>query len=433
MPYSHEHSGRLEDPDKYDVCRRENDKFGAGIDAVFCKKAGGDMELQAIRFDAARFTAAEARAWLKAHGHKTILFEPAAETKAAFLLSLQTDPAQTAGMERREGDVPIRRYRKELIRSGQYVKATDDVAFEVTDATLDHWVGTFAQWTRAGNKVPVPLTHRDPSNPDQNRGWLVDLYRDEHSLIGILDLVGEDAAQLALTSDVSIFVPPETTDGKGNVYVRPITHVALCTDPVIPGLAGFESIAASLQQTGNTEEKTMKEIAVALGLDEAATVEDILAAIAKLKKGGEESAKKAEEVEASLTAKVDELTKTKDALELSLKPRTPDPLLVKLASENRGMKLDALVAAARITPAVKAKLAERYVKAEALSLSLAKGDDGFDELIAILAENDPVKLKEQTGPQVLSLGGGPGGKDTPNAIQQDVARRRQAAGLKDGK
>jgi len=37
--------------------------------------------LQAIRFDADKFTVAEAKEWLRKHGHKPILFEPAAETK----------------------------------------------------------------------------------------------------------------------------------------------------------------------------------------------------------------------------------------------------------------------------------------------------------------------------------------------------------------
>jgi len=79
MPYPREHAARLNDPAKYARFRRENDKFGPGIDAVWGITQDGQAELQAIRFDAERFTPAEAKAWLTEHGHEPILFEPAAD------------------------------------------------------------------------------------------------------------------------------------------------------------------------------------------------------------------------------------------------------------------------------------------------------------------------------------------------------------------
>jgi len=81
MPYPHEHAARLKDPDRYERFRRENNKFGPGIHAIWGITADGKVELQAIRFDASRFTVAEARAWLKEHGYKPIRFEPASEGK----------------------------------------------------------------------------------------------------------------------------------------------------------------------------------------------------------------------------------------------------------------------------------------------------------------------------------------------------------------
>ncbi len=79
MPYPREHAARLQDPAKYVRFRRENDKFGPGIDAVWGIGRDGQAELQAIRFDAGRFTPEQAKAWLKEHGHEPILFEPAAD------------------------------------------------------------------------------------------------------------------------------------------------------------------------------------------------------------------------------------------------------------------------------------------------------------------------------------------------------------------
>ena len=77
-PYPNEHACRLEDPGKYIRIRRENDKFGAGIHAIWGVQAGSKpVELQAIRFSSDKFTAAEARAWLKSHDYKCKMFEPA--------------------------------------------------------------------------------------------------------------------------------------------------------------------------------------------------------------------------------------------------------------------------------------------------------------------------------------------------------------------
>lgn len=82
MPYPNEHAARLIDPDQFnaDSFRRENDKFGEGIHAIFGKLKGEDsMTLQAIRFDADKFSAEQARQWLKAHDYEPIAFEEAEE------------------------------------------------------------------------------------------------------------------------------------------------------------------------------------------------------------------------------------------------------------------------------------------------------------------------------------------------------------------
>lgn len=80
-PYPNEHSARMENPDKYDKIRRENDKFGDGIDVLWGILENGDVELQAIRFSADKFTADEARAWCEDHDYEPIEFEAATEGK----------------------------------------------------------------------------------------------------------------------------------------------------------------------------------------------------------------------------------------------------------------------------------------------------------------------------------------------------------------
>jgi len=69
-PYPNEHAVRLNAPGKYKRIRRQNDKFGAGIDAIFGVKEDNTTELQAIRFDASKFTVAQVRSWLDEHEYK---------------------------------------------------------------------------------------------------------------------------------------------------------------------------------------------------------------------------------------------------------------------------------------------------------------------------------------------------------------------------
>jgi HK97 family phage major capsid protein/HK97 family phage prohead protease len=81
-PYPNEHAARLTDPGQYDRIRRVNDEFGAGIDAIYGIK-DETAELQAIRFDADRFTPAEARQWLSEHDYSPTEFEEATGEREA--------------------------------------------------------------------------------------------------------------------------------------------------------------------------------------------------------------------------------------------------------------------------------------------------------------------------------------------------------------
>lgn len=76
-PYPNEHAARLKDPAQYDRLRRRNDAGGKGVDFIFGIKTGQPVELQAVRFRSAQFTAAEARKWLSDRDYSPIEFEEA--------------------------------------------------------------------------------------------------------------------------------------------------------------------------------------------------------------------------------------------------------------------------------------------------------------------------------------------------------------------
>jgi len=79
-PYPNEHSCRILNPDGFIRIRRQNNKFGKGIHAIWgIRSEGKPVELQAIRFSKANFTATETRKWAKDHKYKCNPFEPASE------------------------------------------------------------------------------------------------------------------------------------------------------------------------------------------------------------------------------------------------------------------------------------------------------------------------------------------------------------------
>ena len=92
-PYPNEHAARLRDPAQYDRFRRANDRGGAGVDFIFGIK-DGESDLQAIRLKLSRFTAAEAREWLKDNGYEPLEFEPATNEKAMDAELQRAEPDQ---------------------------------------------------------------------------------------------------------------------------------------------------------------------------------------------------------------------------------------------------------------------------------------------------------------------------------------------------
>lgn len=143
-------------------------------------------------------------------------------------------------------------FRKELIYEDDFHKKTENVdqRFTVDTLKLDHWCNYGNMMLQNGVAVPVPIKHT--TDPEARRGSIIRFERGlnnqgKEALFGVIRFRDKKAAQLAKSSDVSIFVPKEVvTDGKGREYPYVVRHVCLTDYPVIPGLSGFEAIAASL-------------------------------------------------------------------------------------------------------------------------------------------------------------------------------------------
>lgn len=86
MPYPTEHAARIRQPGEFEQgsFRRVNNKYGPGIHVIFGRLKGKTtMDVQAIRFAKAKWTAERAQAWLKDNGYKPVSFEPASSGDAA--------------------------------------------------------------------------------------------------------------------------------------------------------------------------------------------------------------------------------------------------------------------------------------------------------------------------------------------------------------
>ena len=186
----------------------------------------------------------------KLNKHLHLSFEDATDGAYMLFPGLGTEFIEL-GEQRTADGKPIKRFRKEIIREGDFQKQRDGISFSVTPKSLEHWVCTFDEMKKNGVKVYFPAGHTN--KPEANRGYwekfeIGPSSKDpsKKALYGEVEAVGDDGIGLIGRSDVSLYSPPELVDGEGHVYKRPIVHVAACSDPVIPHLGPWEAIAASL-------------------------------------------------------------------------------------------------------------------------------------------------------------------------------------------
>ncbi len=352
----------------------------------------------------------------------------AKEKKEIPVVLFCTSLTTAVGIKASETDegIPSQLFNKEIIRVGRYFKDSDDIEFEVTAETLQHWVTTFSLMQTNGVKVPIPAGHDLWGDPDLNRGYVRDLFIEEGSLFATMELIGEDGIKLSKTADVSLYSPVEYTDGSGNTYQRPILHIALTPYPLIPGLKEFEAIAASLLSDKEKKKMDWAKIKASLGISDDVNDDTaealILSAVTSLK----EEDKGITDIRETNVA----LTKENEELKLSNSSEKPGIVLVNLAKDNISLKLSALVAGGNITPACKKKLETAIIgndKSDKLELSLSRGGSGVvDEIISALSENDPVILGEKTPGQTLSLSDAKK-SGTENSMVEEAKRRADAA------
>lgn len=309
--------------------------------------------------------------------------------EAAIALQLSNLPDAVALDANGEGLM----FEKEIAYVGEFENKPAGIKFSLSQADLDHFAETHKKMVENGVDVPMPLEHT--TDPEKRRATCLELRRRKNetgleALYSVMKFRDKEAAKLAKSTNVSIYVPPEFTDGKGNTYKRPITHIAFTDYPVIPHLGKFAAIAASLVIEDSKKGKTMSLAALAGkleikadGKDDAALETEILAFIKKL----QDDLKAAKEP-------------PEEKKEEKKEPEKIAAGFVNLMKDNRRMKLDALVTSGHISPAQRTA-AESYLKDEVVSLACSHGGncDGFETFCNVAGKAEPRKYGEKSGAQ----------------------------------
>lgn len=295
MPYPTEHSARLKSPGSYIRFRRQNDKFGPGIHAIFGVTKAGKAELQAIRFDRKKFTVAQAKAWLKAHKHKPIKFEPASTTAslaaAKFKFNCECIKCghkiktneHCAKLKCTKCGGQMRRVERpgpgqpgaelagvakgvEVLRVGSF-QGSKGPEVVVTGKGLDALIRNFA----ANPDVPLIVGHDVlgkvlKANTDTPAaGWVSRFYRQGKKLLAdivdIPEVVGEWIASKAFRK---VSMGLSRVKGKGGIEELVARHIGLlgAKPPAVDGLADFPQVEFTFDLDPTVIEFTKGEISV---------------------------------------------------------------------------------------------------------------------------------------------------------------------------
>jgi len=335
--------------------------------------------------------------------------------------------------------LPARKFKKELIRVGRFTHPANGLEFEVNSDTLDGWVKTFAEMTADGEPVTLAASHANTSG--EGRGFVRDLFREEDSLYGIVECIGEDALSAAARTNVSIYAESVFKSGSGKAYPWAIQHVAFTNRPVVPGLKPFEALAASADKHNKTtiilaldtgtetmpEEiavsdptvtdvnpkdavrKSFKAIAMKLWDDETLDIAAFIGKVKELRKKQTDILTKLGDDDPTNDPKPEDVPADAEVAPsiVASNDVVVDPVMVGLLADNRRSKLALAVQAGEITPAASKELETMFVGEgnTAITLSLShKTPDMFDATLkAVKAQGPALKIGEQSPGQTLAL------------------------------
>lgn len=449
MPYPNFHAARVKDPGLFArIVVLKTLSNGIMIYGGPLKtNPGGASTAQSYRFPVSKFTSQQARSWLSEHDIKIILFEPAStaasrnEPNRNYGLAYEGADALVVSSEFADGDMPVQRFKKDMIRVGEYVHPVHKWSMDVTPERLYRWLGAYKKMRENGVDVEIVKDHSDSA--DDIVGYVIDMMVEENSedklaLFGIHEMRGEAAIHLAgICKNVSVYIDKDYIDGERRSYGEAIVHSSLCQQPVVPGQDAFIPIAASAaggskvpimtlkfsQEKEKMDEKLLKQIQELLGADESLTEDTLLDRLTKKLSSLNDKIEEATKQNTKLTGEIESLKASAANKDGEVKI---DPNLAEQMGTTAKEQLSLLVKAGKITPACEKLLASSLIgetgsrNVRMLSIGGKDKPSVFSGIITALKENDIVKLGEQTGAQVTLSRVTPGSDDEKDDFDQET-------------
>lgn len=348
------------------------------------------------------------------------------------------------GMPPMIGGQPVQYAWKEMIRVGQYTHPKQGWTLSVTPERLKTWEANFHKMRQNGTKPFLPAKHVAEFSGAENYGYLIDMKVEPRtlpdgskveSLVGLHQLIGEDAHRAAARNESSVYIQERVKDAQGNTYAEAITHNAIIPDPVVTGLGGFVAMSASASDAvpiyslaigSNEMTDEMKALRTLCGLADTVTDEKQILAAAATRINGDgtklalslsaqtAAETKRQEIETKLVATSAALVLASNkadqaearALSLSGGAAMPDDL----ATEWHGVYssyVDALAAAGNITPdcrdAIKTTVLKNGEKVNGMALSKSAGGKPLIALVIdALKKNVAIPMGKLAKAQALS-------------------------------
>ncbi len=340
-------------------------------------------------------------------------------------------------------------YRKDCLRIGRFIAreaaSGRRVELDVSGDRLNRWIAAFNTMRSQGIEVDLTVDHGTDAR--SRRGRILSLFRassdgsrliadpDGEVLAFDAEVADEETALLARRCPhVSVEIEPDFIDGRGRHYGEAITAISIVRQPVVAGQWPFERIAAGRVRSAEClllhghDEMTQRwprpRPARTQSLHGASGMfnEQQMQRLCRLLEVGESEAGDSigeiicERIELALHDR----DKARNALHAAKQQigtggegEGLDPELIEEAVENCREKLDRLIEQGRLSPAAGEKLAAALLgeagSRPAICLSRrAASNAGLGQPLAkavleALAENEPVRLGEQTGAQGVAL------------------------------
>ena len=117
--------------------------------------------------------------------------------------------------------------------------------YPITPKFLENCVVQYRRMKKSGVKVNVHSGH--DHSPETKRGEVLDIYTKKRSdgTVGLfgkicfLPHLSKQTIQTLISNDVSVELPQELYDAKGNFYPFPVQRVAITPDPAVSGMSPF--------------------------------------------------------------------------------------------------------------------------------------------------------------------------------------------------